>query len=69
MNEVVEDYRNRYRKCVYCAHLDTGLSKTQFSDVPWWCRAKLKNVTVEAAYDPRPFCSCFEVKPFKEGNA
>lgn len=58
--EKVKKFRQRHHKCVFCRHLDKHTVDAPCVPEVWWCRAKLRSVTIGAAYRARPFCSCYE---------
>ena len=60
MTEAVKKFRQKHHKCVFCMHLDTHTYGIPCISEPWWCKAKKKNITSEAAYRIRPLCTCYE---------
>ena len=66
--EKVAAFRNKHHKCVFCTHLDTSAPNAPTVPEIWWCEAKLKSVTIDAAYRRRLFCSCYEARTILENT-
>lgn len=62
----VDEWRNKHRKCKFCANIKYLTLPPNCIGVDTWCNAKMKTVNDEI---PRPFCKLFTSNAKEDSHA